>query len=177
MKKLMIAAAVVAMAMASQAAKFDWEFGDYSAGSDYAGLTVYSLIGSTAKTDWESLEQLVGASVGSKDIVNVSGDYLAKGTSNDASIIAGSANDAYFVIVNAEGTQYMVTSVDAVPANKIYDGQQSSPGRWDALDSDFFEGGWHDFSGGPTPPPIPEPTSGLLLLVGVAGLALKRRRA
>ena len=35
-------------------------------------------------------------------------------------------------------------------------------------------------SSGPVPPgpdPIPEPTSGLLLLLGVAGLALKRKRA
>ena len=30
---------------------------------------------------------------------------------------------------------------------------------------------------GPTPPVIPEPTTGLLVLIGVAGLALKRKRA
>lgn len=30
---------------------------------------------------------------------------------------------------------------------------------------------------GPTPPVIPEPTTGLLVLLGVAGLALRRRRA
>ena len=30
---------------------------------------------------------------------------------------------------------------------------------------------------GPTPPIIPEPTTGLLVLIGVAGLALRRRRA
>ena len=30
---------------------------------------------------------------------------------------------------------------------------------------------------GPGPTPIPEPTSGLLMLLGVAGLALRRRRA
>lgn len=30
---------------------------------------------------------------------------------------------------------------------------------------------------GPTPPVIPEPTTGLLVLIGVAGLALRRRRA
>ena len=35
--------------------------------------------------------------------------------------------------------------------------------------------GWQTYGTGPSP--IPEPTSGLLLLLGVAGLALKRKRA
>ena len=30
---------------------------------------------------------------------------------------------------------------------------------------------------GPTPPVIPEPTTGLLVLIGIAGLALKRKVA
>lgn len=30
---------------------------------------------------------------------------------------------------------------------------------------------------GPTPPVVPEPTTGLLVLLGIAGLALKRKRA
>ena len=41
------------------------------------------------------------------------------------------------------------------------------------------QGKW-DYTANTTPPgpgPIPEPTSGLLLLLGVAGLALRRRRA
>ena len=36
--------------------------------------------------------------------------------------------------------------------------------------------GWQSYTA-PGPAPIPEPTSGLLLLIGVAGLALKRKRA
>ncbi len=36
--------------------------------------------------------------------------------------------------------------------------------------------GWQTYTA-PGPAPIPEPTSGLLLLIGVAGLALKRKRA
>jgi len=41
--------------------------------------------------------------------------------------------------------------------------------------SDGWQGaGWYSVA---TPSPIPEPTSGLLMLLGVAGLALKRKRA
>ena len=35
---------------------------------------------------------------------------------------------------------------------------------------------WY-LAGAPTPPVVPEPTTGLLVLLGVAGLALRRRRA
>ena len=42
--------------------------------------------------------------------------------------------------------------------------------------NDFISSGWQTY-GAPTPGPVPEPTSGLLLLLGVAGLALKRKRA
>ena len=46
---------------------------------------------------------------------------------------------------------------------------QSAKFKGDAADG-FTAGGWYAMS-------VPEPTSGLLLLLGVAGLALKRKRA
>ena len=37
-------------------------------------------------------------------------------------------------------------------------------------------GGWYQIAAAPGPDPVPEPTSGLLLLLGVAGLALRRKQ-
>ena len=46
-----------------------------------------------------------------------------------------------------------------------------------AIDIDFDKPIASGFLSGGSPTPAPEPTSGLLLLLGVAGLALKRKRA
>ena len=44
-----------------------------------------------------------------------------------------------------------------------------------AYGATFSVGGWYTITSGGTP--VPEPTSGLLMLLGIAGLALKRKRA
>ena len=65
---------------------------------------------------------------------------------------------ANYAIVGPEG-EVKVTSVGS-----------SNIGAWNATDAS--KGTWTTLAGN-----VPEPTSGLLLLIGVAGLALKRKRA
>ena len=83
---------------------------------------------------------------------------------------------AYFVVFNGDN-MYVSGTADAgymaVGTSYIAFESQSTPSK--ALPSDaaagFGSAGWYQASA------VPEPTSGLLMLLGMAGLALRRRRA
>ncbi len=71
--------------------------------------------------------------------------------------VAGSTYNFYFTSEDAEGNTYKSETVSAA--------------AWGVGASSF------SFEGLGTWTPVPEPTSGLLFLLGMAGLALKRRKA
>ena len=178
MKKLIIAAAIVCAAVASQASNFNWT---YYTGAEDNGLMVYC-IPTAAGTSFESAEQLIAASIGSGEIVeDWDPDYFASGSGVSDTYVTGSikggdgAANAYFAIVSANGEQFKMTEAADYGAYVYDPGQQESAPSTASITSSQF-GAYQDF-GGPSPEPIPEPTSGLLLLLGVAGLALRRRRA
>ena len=82
--------------------------------------------------------------------------------------------DAYYVIVSAsDATSYTYYKADM--SAKVYDpnNQESSPGAFNSVSAATIlsSGTSANFAA------VPEPTSGLLMLLGVAGLALRRRRA
>ena len=93
-----------------------------------------------------------------------------KVTAHDATVAAitdTSKNyDFYFVVFNnsdvAKATEYALVG----DANKAYSGMA---GKFSTA-GDFGGATWASTA-------VPEPTSGLLMLLGVAGLALRRRRA
>ena len=81
---------------------------------------------------------------------------------------------AYFVVFNG-GNMYVSGATDVLYDPVTASGSatfaaMSTPSKAAAMDAaDGFNGaGWYA---------VPEPTSGLLMLVGLAGLALRRRRA
>ena len=88
--------------------------------------------------------------------------YAATFKSGDDSYIF--LTDTYNVIVQAS----QVTSV-----YKSLSGSTTAPDDTSTIQSGKI---WYKGAASPEPPVIPEPTTGLLVLLGVAGLALRRRR-
>ena len=197
MKKLMIAAAIVCAAAFAQAATFSWssanlmgpdvDLANLSAGHVGVGSTAvknmaiswsYEITLSNDSGQSDTLSGSTWSWKGSKaNIAGLSSDVMWKPSSDadpdnvvDYSIvISGTYEDT------KKGTVWTITS-DAISGNNKYSSLS------DLSLATGGVSGW-TISGGdtptppPTPTPTPEPTSGLLLLLGVAGLALRRRRA
>ena len=201
MKKLMILLGVVATAAAVQASTIKWgAYMSYPDDSELAsGTTAYLLysaapegaatkitVNDGAATTWTvdngwSLVQAYGvtdAELGNYKFLSNPGyggsDYVAQG---------------YYALVMVDG------SAGAVGKTGSFDqyAYMSSDKPTDSLDPMYIgDAGYEYYVGindaasftavefvGATPEPggVPEPTSGLLMLVGLAGLALRRRRA
>lgn len=166
MKKIMIALAAVALAMGVQAAAVSWKVTN----ANYKGATVYAITGytsaqvvsyfsSTTEADWSTA--VSGATSG---ILNA-----ARGVCQADSDSVGSS--VVFAIVNpsiADGNAWLVTG-DISTSGYTYSGTQTKPGTLSITAADFANSG--------TFTAVPEPTSGLLMLLGLAGLALKRKFA
>jgi hypothetical protein len=179
MKKIMIAAVAMAMAVAANAASVNWQV---SASLTQVGYTAYVMAGDVVST-WESLADVQTAAVDSGAIAKISARAAgASGTATDDALTK--SGNFYYVIVNADATQYAVSGAFA-GADYVYDmtatPPESAPATaptFAANDATFSD--WDKADEPIIPPPsedVPEPTSGLLLLVGAAALALKRKVA
>ena len=200
MKKLVIVLSMVVAAGVAKAAIVDWAV---SGAAAQDGYTVYLL--TSAPGDYSSVSDLAGASVANAKIaksgrVYTTGDQKASGdkVTKDA--------DFYFAIISGDdATSYTYLQAEGMTA-MVYDpdNQESSPGKYNSATAAAILGGTtKDFAGGtgggddpgpgPDDPPgpgpdnpttpgpggdgdVPEPTSGLLLMIGGAALALRRRR-
>ena len=185
MKKLLVTLAAGILAVGVNAASINW-----SAAKGY----LYDGAGDSAAKVTSGTAYLVLATYSQGDLVSAfataNGDAattlatittLGTGTIADNARISGtgttSATDtitAYFVVFN-DDKMYVSATGDSV-----YDGlaqahdlafttSMTSSSKLTLQAADGYSGaGWYA---------VPEPTSGLLLLLGVAGLALKRKRA
>jgi hypothetical protein len=177
MKKIMIMLAAVALVAGAQAASVNWQVSGTSVESGYA---VYLLVG-TVTADWSSADAIASAAVANGTIAKSGRNYLASGTATDASI--KNTADFYYVVVNADKSQYAVSGAYA-GASYVYDSSATPPESAPATSPVFNvnEATFKGFGGGedpvvPPPTGVPEPTSGLLMLVGLGTLALRRKRA
>ncbi len=161
MKKIMLALAVAVLAVAANAASFKWIASNiYGAdGNKFAGevtLMAYAVGGTTA-------DAFVAATATSSAAGAISYTF-----SND-SLVGGTSYNFFFTATQTvDGKDYVFTSAEkqnigaqATSTTNVSFGNMGTAtqaaGAWAAAD-------------------VPEPTSGLLLLLGVAGLALRRKQ-
>ena len=177
MKKLMIAAAIVCAAVFAHAANCNWSTYAYAADEVtalYGGTYWFIELGSSsdafADLAVKSDGTLVGATATGAAITDEWG-----GLSGQLTGLSSANNGDYYAIVVWDGAAdgYYGKSLGQVTG--IIDDPPTDANTI-AFDNGTT-GSWGGTLANTAVEAVPEPTSGLLLLLGVAGLALKRRRA
>ena len=184
MKKLMVIATVALVAVASQAAQIKWSASKIAPSGDatvYSGIVV-DVTGTSYKNVGEVVAALVADTFTGTTIYKTDSDDIAAGTgtavgtykiaTGTATALAGDLNQEvnYYALVFDAATiagakNYISTSGSDAKYAKF-----SAQGLLTASNGDQSSNSWVAMA-------TPEPTSGLLLLLGFAGLALRRRRA
>ena len=183
----MIAAAIVCVAVMAQAAGAKWTV---------SATNIYKSNGTETTDKLTTVAYFFDGSVGSMqsvynafianqavDLTGVSG-YLGQAniTSGAMNNLAAEFGDVgttysklYFAVVNGDEmyfSQELPGTGSSVASSLTFGTQGVSKSKLAALESNTATmQRWN------TPAAVPEPTSGLLLLLGVAGMALRRRRA
>ena len=198
MKKLMMALGIVALAATVQAANFRWYNGSpISPVTDNTGTmtsgTVYLFAGNGQADLLTGYVAAIAASTSAADYLTGATGYAGSATLTDggkfgtttvasASISSGRAvwtettsdtsRNYYQVLVDGDNIYISDTiAVDVKTtgnSNISFANNESRTALKQAADG-YAGGGWYAA--------VPEPTSGLLMLLGMAGLALRRRRA
>lgn len=187
MKKLLVLALAAVSAAAIHAATVSWTITNVAYDSTLSAGTAYVFFvaGSSADTSWvAALDSKSGAEVASAVASHtaaltytpnnagtysyITGQGFSPKTNAELGLTGNTQYTAYAVIFDtediADGSHFMVTGTrtattfdDASSSNRAFAiGSQASATWYTAA---------------------PEPTSGLLMLIGMAGLALRRRRA
>ena len=193
MKKLMIALAVAAMTVIGNAASVNWITGAMSLpeGATYSKNTTTAYLYALTADQYNAIVTAWGDGTGADMSKSVSDYVTANSLTSEANAnnrasgktsIAGTSSyatgaTAYgAILINYTGTDeknYVFGNVASIYIeNGDVDVDVSSLGSYVFGDTNTMTtaAGWYTAT-------VPEPTSGLLMLLGMAGLALRRRRA
>ena len=186
MKKIMFVVAAALLALGAQAAAVNWTGsnvyagdGTSNKGSGYVGYLFlesdYTAAQVAAAIDAGNWSTVSGKAL-AQQYTTTAGKYTGPAASDStvAESLGGTSQTAYAVIFNAgsvdSATKYYVTGTKTMTINGVGStvfalGSQAASQT----------ASWGTVPGGSTPG-IPEPTSGLLLLVGAGMLALRRKQ-
>ena len=193
MKKLMIAFAAVAMGVAAQAATVDWQFQVTSSATDYhasnyalylvdatswdaakagAGITANTFTDNSIVYAQTTFASGTGKGSSKTYISNIAGGTTSGASATalaDSIVAAGDTLDVYYVILDSstDPSKYYVSD-KATLTGRAATGTAIQTGFGSVANSSVS---WTNTAA------VPEPTSGLLMLLGMAGLALRRKRA
>ena len=170
MKKLVIIVSVAFAVFASYAAQFQWQFtASKAAGTPYDGADVYMILaGDYDSSKTMSLSDIQGAAK-SKGNLTVGSMTATTGpiTVKDSWVTEGTDYTWYAIVVSDD--KYYVSSATTT-STAVSDTGTPTAKTFASKSELATAGNWHTMA-------VPEPTSALLMLLGMAGLALKRKRA
>ena len=182
MKKMMIMLGAIALAAVTQAATVDWKLNVADKGATWSGAGAYVM--AFNGSDYDAVINLLTVT-GSENMASDLGAYALTGNSTTQfavssnrgtaitknSLSAGVTGDDMFFVVFTEGSMDGGKAISWTDKANItaydYEAGNPSPGTYT----------FTSVANSGTIASVPEPTSGLLMLVGLAGLALRRRRA
>ena len=157
MKKLLVLATVIVAGVAANAASFNWQ-----------AANIYGADGTTKFSGTATLYAIIEGSATEVNVATVTSGAIAKAntTFSDDRLLGTGNYDFYFVIED-NGKQFTSATKADVAAQATATVTVNFGNMATATQN---AANWQSSA-------VPEPTSGLLMLLGLAGLALKRKRA
>ena len=158
MKKLLILAAAIVAGVVANAATFKWSAAniyDHTGAAKWSGdVTLYAYLSTADSSTAIAVSTVTASSAGAVAATTFSNDSLAGGNNYNFFFVVEDG-DYTFTSSEKQNVAAYATQTQTVAFGNMTSATQNAS-NWAA---------------------VPEPTSGLLMLLGLAGLALKRKRA